>query len=165
MNFQYMGLYYKLFVSFDLMEKYIPKMTVTFNFTCFPPCLYLWHSADILPLGWRLKSAPCLLQCPFMLNFATARVEWKPNVVLMLVTFHTLEVRTGCYIPSSTGLPQNPCLFIWSYLSDSGTLQKCLNCLQHLTWSSPLSSLSCDLHSVKYFLSPRHCWHLAMVKC
>lgn len=147
-----------------LIGKYIWKMAVTFSFTCFPTCLYVWHHADILLLGWWLKSAPCLLKCPFMLNFARVRVEWKLNVVLMLVTFHTLEVWTSCYIPSSSGLLQNPCLFIWSYLSDGEALQKCLNnCLQH--WHDAHFFPHCPVTCIQYFLSPRHYWHLATVIC
>lgn len=41
-----------LFVYFDLMEKYEGWLSaVTFSFTYFSTCLYMWHPADSLPLG------------------------------------------------------------------------------------------------------------------
>lgn len=152
-----------LFVCFDLMEKYMQKMTVTSSSTCFPTSV---HSADTLPLGWQLKSAPCLHQMPIYVEFCHSQSWMKTECgfnACNLSHFGSTDKLLHSFLHRSSAKPMSVYLelFEWWW-----KLQKCLNnCLQHVTWSSPLSSLSCDLHSVKYFLSPRHCWHLAMVIC
>lgn len=149
------------------MEKYEGWFSaVTFSFTFSPHVCICGtlktrcHQDD----DWSLHLACSNAHLCWILPQPDLSENWM--CFIKFVTFHNMEVRTSCYIPSSSGLLQKPYLFIWSYLSDDRTLQKCLNnYLQNVTWFSPLSSLSCHLNSVKYFLSPRHCWHLATVLC